>query len=744
MQTIKYTKAAKIWREALPLGNGYMGLMIYGSLKKERLCFNDGTLWSGYPKDYNSKVSLDNLENVRKLIFEGKNAEADALCEEKLTGFYSEAFMPLGEISLKFSGLDKTDYSRSLDLSTAVHTVKSKGCTAETFSSYPDKISVYKIKTDKPFSVKIKAKSKLKYEVGTEKNNLFLLGNAPDYAAPNYLRTELHPIRYNEKKGMAFCLQTQVQTNGEICYKSNYIKVKNATELTLYFATATGFNGFDKMPETSRNTVKQKCKVLLNSVSKDYDTLKTNHIDDYSSLYNNQRISFNCNNDTNADKLLKSVKNGNDEKALTELLYNYGKYMIISGSRKGGQALNLQGIWNNSVRPPWSSNYTVNINTEMNYWGASRSGLSECIEPLIQMVYEALQNGRKTAEINYGCRGFACNHNVDLWRKTPPVKGDANYMFAPLCGVWLSNEIYAHYINGFLEDYTDKIKEIVTESARFACDFLVMHYGKYVVCPSPSPENVFSHNGKNCKLDYASAFDMGLVKQAFQNALELTDDNELKAEIKDKTLLLYPFKEGKNGICEWHTDYEAPEPGHRHFSPLYAFYPANVIGFYTDKKQTEWVRNLFKTRTDNSTQYIGWSAAWAICLSARLREKETAQKVIRSMLCHSVFKNLFCVHPPFYFQIDGNLGFVAGINEMLITEENGVIELIPALPKSYGNSGEVKNMVVNGAKISFKWQNGLVTEIHSDKPVKILNKHLQSELITNENISIEESLWKKE
>lgn len=740
MQTIKYTKAAKTWREALPLGNGYMGLMIYGSLKKERLCFNDGTLWSGYPKDYNSNESLKNLERVRRLIFEGKNAEADALCEEKMTGFYSEAFMPLGEISLKFRGIDKACYSRSLDLSNAVHTVKSKGCTAEAFSSYPDKISVYRIKTDKPFSVKIKAKSKLKYEVGTEENNLFLFGNAPDYAAPNYLRTELHPIRYNEKKGMAFCLQAQVQTNGKICRKSNQIKVKNATELTLYFATATGFNGFDKMPETSRNTVKQKCKALLNSVSKDYDTLKTNHIDDYSSLYNNQHISFNCDNDTNADTLLKSVKNGNDEKALTELLYNYGKYMIISGSRNGGQALNLQGIWNNSVRPPWSSNYTVNINTEMNYWGASRSGLSDCIEPLINMVYETMQNGRKTAKINYGCHGFACNHNVDLWRKTPPVKGDANYMFAPLCGVWLSNEIYSHYKNGFLEDYTDKIKEIVTESARFACDFLVMHDGKYVICPSASPENVFTHNGKSCKLNYASAFDMGLVRQAFQNALELSDDNELKAEIKEKTPLLYPFKEGKNGICEWHKDYETPEPGHRHFSPLYAFYPANVISFYSNKNQTEWVRNLFKARTNNSTQYIGWSAAWAICLSARLREKETAQKVIRSMLTHSVFKNLFCIHPPFYFQIDGNLGFVAGINEMLITEENGIVELTPALPDNFGKSGEVRNMVVNGAKISFKWQNGLVTEIHSDKPVKILNKHLQSELITNENISIEESL----
>lgn len=740
MQTIKYTKAAKTWREALPLGNGYMGLMIYGSLKKERLCFNDGTLWSGYPKDYNSNESLKNLERVRRLIFEGKKAEADALCEEKMTGFYSEAFMPLGEITLKFRGVDKACYSRSLDLSNAVHTVKSKGCTAEAFSSYPDKISVYRIKTDKPFSVKIKAKSKLKYEVGTEENNLFLFGNAPDYAAPNYLRTELHPIRYNDKKGMAFCLQTQVQTNGKICRNSNHIKVKNATELILYFATATGFNGFDKMPETSRNTVKQKCKALLNSVSKDYDTLKTNHIDDYSSLYNNQRISFNCDNDITADVLLKSVKNGNDEKALTELLYNYGKYMIISGSRKGGQALNLQGIWNNSVRPPWSSNYTVNINTEMNYWGASRSGLSDCIEPLINMVYETMQNGRKTAKINYGCHGFACNHNVDLWRKTPPVKGDANYMFAPLCGVWLSNEIYSHYKNGFLEDYTDKIKEIVTESARFACDFLVMHDGKYVICPSASPENVFTHNGKTCKLNFASAFDMGLVRQAFQNALELSDDNELKAEIKEKTPLLYPFKEGKNGICEWHKDYETPEPGHRHFSPLYAFYPANVIGFYSNKNQIEWVRNLFKARTNNSTQYIGWSAAWAICLSARLREKETAQKVIRSMLTHSVFKNLFCIHPPFYFQIDGNLGFVAGINEMLITEENGIVELTPALPDNFGKSGEVRNMVVNGVKISFKWQNGLVTEIYSDKPVKILNKHLHSELITNENISVEELL----
>lgn len=736
MHIIRYNKPAKNWREALPLGNGLTGIMVYGSLKKEHLCFNDGTLWSGYPKDYNSKESLDNLEKVRRLIFEGKNAEADALCEERLTGFYSESFLPLGEVSLTFCGLNSRGYSRCLDLSNAVHTVKSKGCTAEAFSSYPDKISVYRIKADKPFSAVIKAKSKLKYHTCAEENNLFLIGNAPDYVAPNYLRTQLRPVRYDDNNGMAFCLQAQVHTNGSICGADSFIKIKNATELTLYFVTTTGFNGFDKMPQTNRTEVKKKCKALLNSVNKDFDTLKARHIEDFSSLYSNQGISFNCDNDNTADKLLKSVKNGGGEKALCELLYNYGKYMIVSGSRKGGQALNLQGIWNNSIRPPWSSNYTVNINTQMNYWGASRSGLSQCIEPLIQMVYEALQNGSKTAQINYGCSGFACNHNVDLWRKTPPVKGSANYMFEPLCGVWLSNEIYSHFRNGFLGEYEDKIKEIATQSARFACDYLVMHDGKYVICPSPSPENIFMHDGQNYKLDYASAFDMGLVRQAFKNALEISDDEELKAQIKEKTPLLYPFKEGKNGICEWHKEYETPEKGHRHFSPLYAFYPADIIGFYGNKNQREWVRKLFHYRIENSAQHIGWSAAWAICLSARLREKETVQKVIHGMLSHSVFKNLFCVHPPFYFQIDGNLGFVAGINEMLITEESRIIELLPALPDNFGSSGEVRDMLVNGTKISFKWKSGLVTEISSDKPVTILNRHLSNAVKTSDIITI--------
>lgn len=736
MHTITYCEPAKKWREALPLGNGYTGIMIYGSIKKECLCFNDATLWSGYPKNYDSQRSYANLEKVRRLIFEGRNREADIICEKEMNGFYSEAYMPLGDVLLDFENIDADGYSRSLNLSDGLYTVKAKGCTAEAFSSNPDRISVYRIVSESPFSVKITAKSKLKSKVLTENNNLFLVGNAPDYAAPNYVYHELYPIRYNKKKGMAFCLQTQVNTNGSIYCSKKDIEVKDATELTLYFVTSTGFNGFDKMPETDRKAVEQKCKSVLNTVDKDYENLKSRHIKDFSSLFNRQSISFNNEENIPSDELLDSVKKGGDITAFSELLYNYGKYMIISGSRNGGQPLNLQGIWNNSTRPPWSSNYTVNINTQMNYWGASRAGLSECIEPLVQMVYEVMQNGKKTARTNYGCKGFACNHNVDIWRKTSPVLGGANFMFAPLCGVWLSNEIYSHYKNGFLNAYEDKVKEIITEAARFACDFLVMHDGYYVTCPSPSPENVFENQGKRCSLDYASAFDMGLVKQAFKNALELSDDEELKAQIMEKAPLLYPFKEGKNGICEWHKEFDIPEKGHRHFSPLYAFYPGNIIGFNGNKEQTEWITRLFRYRLENSGQHIGWSAAWAICLGARLRDSKTVESVIRGMLSHSVFKNLFCVHSPFYFQIDGNLGFVAGINEMLLTEENREIELLPALPDNFAKSGEVKNMVLNGAQISFKWEKGLVTEIHSDKPVTVADKHLHSSVATDGNIII--------
>lgn len=734
MHKLWYQSPARRWREALPIGNGHMGVMLYGGKQTETLCFNDGTLWSGYPKDYNSADSLKALDEVRSLIFSEKNNAADRLAEDRLRGFYSETFLPLGTVRLRLYGVDTTHYERELDLQNALHTVKTVGCVREAFASYPDRVSVYRITSAKPFSMTVTAKSRLHHECSAD-GGLNLAGNAPDYAAPNYLRSERRPIRYDEQKGMAFCLRTEIDTDGTVQYRRKKAIIRNAKTVTLYFTTATGFRGFDQRPDVSRQNAIQQCRERLAHTPRSYEQLRQRHIADFSALYGRQKLSLHDESSLPSDQLLKQAKKGGDTRALCELFYHYGKYMILSGSRRGGQPLNLQGIWNNAVRPPWSSNYTVNINTQMNYWGASRSNLSECVEPLVDMVWETMQNGKKTARVNYGCSGFACNHNVDLWRKTPPVRGTCSYMFAPLCGVWLANELYAHLQNGGLEGCREKILEIAVQAALFANDFLILHDGYYVTAPSASPENAFESNGKHCHLDYASAFDMGLVRQSFQNYLDFAPEGALKEAILQKLPLLYPFREGKNGICEWHGDYETPEKGHRHFSPLYAFYPANVIGYHANPEQTKWVDRLFRYRLAHSGQHIGWSAAWAICLSARLRDGETALQVARGLLAHAVFTNLFCVHPPFYFQIDGNLGFVAGVNEMLLTVENGVIELLPALPADWKN-GSVVNMLAGGAQISFVWKNGEIVSLQSDRPVTVRNSRLSNMLEATANITI--------
>ena len=721
MHILKYSSPARAWKQALPLGNGHMGVMAYGSLKKERLCFNYGTLWSGYPKNYDSKNSLKYLGEVRRLIFEGKNDEADKLCERELTGFYSESFLPLGDAVISFGGTTDDIFERRLDLSTALHSVLSGGARSELFVSEPDGIAVYRVTADSSFSARLTLTSPIRHRVSSKNGFACLYGCAPDYVSPNYLRGSFFPITYKDKKGMGFCLGMRVLTDGAVRSAGGGLKIKNARTLTVYFACKTGFSGFKNMPSRSTRELCLSCEQKLLCVTDDYETLKSRHIKAHSRLYGSAGVSFDTGESKEAftDSLISLVKRGGDERALSELLYNFGRYLIISGSRPGGEALNLQGIWNHSMRPPWSSNYTVNINTQMNYWGASRAGLCECVEPLERLVYEVMQNGRQTAEINYGCRGFACNHNVDIWRKTPPVCGDANYMFEPLCGAWLANEVYQHFKNGALADKEEQVREIVTQCARFCADYLVEKDGYFVVCPSASPENVFSRGGKRCKLDYASSFDMALVRRAFLNALEISRDKELLSDIKEIYPRLYPFKNGSNGILEWHDDFETPEKGHRHFSPLYAFYPAGLIGYYSDPEKTRWVKRLFEYRLKNSGRHIGWSAAWAICLAARLREPETVRTVITGLLCHAVFSNLFCVHPPAYFQIDGNLGFVAGINEMLLTEEDGVIYLLPGLPENYAQSGSASGMLVNGARLSFEWKNGSVTKISADAPVRV-------------------------
>lgn len=729
MNILKYKQPAKKWIEALPLGNGKMGVMVYGGKKSERLAFNNSSLWSGYPKDHDNPDSLKNIGKVRELIFEGKNHLADKLTEEKLDGAYSEGYLPLGYLDVEFKGLKGSKYERSLNLKTAIFEVKQSGTTREAFCSYPSDVFAYKMVAEKPFDAIITTKSQLKHDCSYGEN-IILWGQAPDYVAPSYLGPMPNAVQYNNMQGMAFALVARPITDGVLKWDSKGLSITGATTLIIYATTETGFVSFDKMPITSTEAVCAKCVEKLDSLTLDYEVLKQNHLRDYTALYNKHSLCLSNNNQAYTDALYYKARLGKITPELVELFFNYGKYLTIAGSRKGGQALNLQGIWNDNIRPPWSSNYTININAQMNYWPTSQVGLTECVIPYLDMVYELSIRGKSTAKVNYGASGFCVNHNTDIWRKTAPVQGNPQYMYAPLCGAWLANEIYEHYTYGELSAYTDKLQSILTENAKFILDYLVLHDGYLVTCPSASPENTFVKDGKRCYLDYASAFEMGIVKQSLRNYLELMPQGELSNKVNDALSRLYPFQEDIDGMVEWAKYYHTPEMGHRHFSPLYAFHPARAIGYYTNPEEREWVRKLMHTRIFNVKQYFGWSGAWALALSARLREKDTCALVMSRVLGKAIFKNLFDMHPPKLFQIDGNFGFVHGVNELLCQIEQDTLELLPALP-DFLDKGEVKGQrLCGGYTVDFKWQNGKVVYLknHSTKPLKIRNLHLDENI----------------
>jgi alpha-L-fucosidase 2 len=335
--------------------------MISGGRKKDRLWLNDTTLWSGYPKDQDNPESLKHIGKVRELIFAGRNKEAQNLAEQYLTGGYSESYLPLGQMTISLTGMGG-NYSRELDIKRAIHTIKTDSAVRTAFISYPDKVAVYRIENTEKFNVKISLFSQMSYTASSNGGGLEMSGEAPDYVVPNYLRTEKKPIRYNEGRGMCWAVRAEVVTDGNVSYSGTKMAVNGAKTLTIYMVTATGFKAYNEMPATDSSYALDKCRSALKALEKNYDGILKRHIEDYSALYNKQSVNLNEESELPTDKLLKKTKkSGKASLALINLLYNYGKYLTIAGSRKGGQALNLQGLWNKSMRPPWSSNYTVNI-----------------------------------------------------------------------------------------------------------------------------------------------------------------------------------------------------------------------------------------------------------------------------------------------------------------------------------------------------------------------------------------------
>lgn len=731
MSKMIYHSPAKKWGEALPIGNGKLAGMVYGGIEKERIDINDATLWSGFPRDYTNPKSAELLDEARELVYKGENAKADEFVKTNMHGEYSESYLPLGKILISTDRKEKENYTRTLDIDKAVLSVVSGGDTRESFISYPDEAMFYRMKFADKSKVSIKLYSPLKSTVSMYKDALCLSGYAPDHVVPNYVIGALRPIKYNESKAMAFGMICRVETDGRVKIARKSIIIDGATDILITIRTQTGFKGCDVMPERDIEGIKSALIKRPTVSFCDYDSIKQRHIEDYRAIFSRHTLELDY-KQQNVPSLLKKVKKGEIDTALVKLLYDYGKYMIVSGSRDS-QPLNLQGQWNKSIRPPWSSNLTTNINFQMNYWGAAACNLAECIKPFYTAVEEISHCGVKTARINYNADGFACNHNVDIWRMTTPVKGNPAYTYAPLCGAWIANEAYAHTMTSY--GCVDKrIVDITQQASRFCLDYLTPHEGKLVTCPSGSAEAEFFVGAKRCALDYASALDMGIVKQCLMNCIESTHDEELKHRCETALDSLYAYTTVYGRLNEWHDDKPIVEKGHRHFSPLYGLYPAKVMRFYADRELVKAAESLLDYRMSHAHNSIGWSAAWAMCLYARLHRSKDVMKIMGGMMANSLFENLFGFHPPTYFQIDGNLGFVAAINEMLFYEEGGIIDLLPALPDNWQH-GAVKGHKINGIELNIEWRNGKVIVISADKPIRVNGVNVADTALLN-NVKI--------